>query len=405
MIYFVSCLLFVLSQFYRSSIAVITPNLVNELHFDPEELGLISATFFYSFAVMQIPVGLYLDRVGPRLFMTALSLLAAAGALVFAYGNSIEVLIVGRILLGIGMSCNLMGPLKLVTTWFSPVYFATLSALFVSIGTAGNILAATPLVWLTNQFGWRTTFYLFAVCNLFITILFFLVVLDRPDGEPDKRPKEKSVRLSVFTNDILQLFVRKDYWLISMGTFFRYGIYASVQALWAAPFLMTVLGLSQLMTGNLLFAMSIGLIIGSPICGWISDRILLSRKNVIIAGLAVMAGILIVLSLLSKGVWILILFALFFGFGFSSGSGQIMYAHIKERMPLKNAGSAMTGINFFTMIGGAFFLHGIGWSIKAFHSGGALGPEILKLVFAFFGISLVVTAFFYMFTVDGKQSY
>jgi hypothetical protein len=118
-----------------------------------------------------------------------------------------------------------------------------------------------------------------------------------------------------------------------------------------------------------------------------------------------MAGILIVLSLLSKGAWTFIIFALFFGFGFSSGSGQIMYAHIKERMPLKNAGSAMTGINFFTMIGGAFFLHGIGWAIKAFNSGGALGPEVLKLVFAFFGISLVVTALFYMFTVDGKQSY
>jgi MFS family permease len=337
--------------------------------------------------------------------MTALSLLAAAGALVFAYGNSNEALIIGRILLGIGMSCNLMGPLKLVTTWFSPVYFATLSAIFVSVGTAGNIIATTPLVWFTNQFGWRTTFLLFALCNLLITILFFLVVKDRPDGQPAKQPKEKSVRLSGFTNDIMQLFYRKDYWLISMGTFFRYGIYASVQALWAAPFLMTVLGFSQLMTGNLLFAMSIGMIIGSPICGWVSDRVILSRKKVVIAGLAIMAGILIVLSLLSKDVWTFIIFALFFGFGFSSGSGQIMYAHIKERMPLKNAGSAMTGINFFTMIGSAFFLHGIGWAIKAFHSGGALGPEVLKMVFAFFGISLVVTALFYMFTVDGKQNY
>jgi MFS family permease len=189
-----------------------------------------------------------------------------------------------------------------------------------------------------------------------------------------------------------------------MGTFFRYGIYASVQTLWAAPFLMTVLGFSQVMTGNLLFAMSIGLIIGSPVCGWISDRILLSRKKVVIAGLAVMAGILIVLSLLSMGVWAFIIFALFFGFGFSSGAGQIMYAHIKERMPLKNAGSAMTGINFFTMVGGAFFLHGIGWAIKAFYSGSMPGPEVLKLVFGFFGISLAFTALFYLLTVDGKKA-
>jgi predicted MFS family arabinose efflux permease len=293
--------------------------------------------------------------------------------------------------------------LKLVTTWFSPVYFATLSALFVSVGTAGNIMAATPLVWLTNQFGWRTTFLLFAISNLVIAILFFWVVRDRPAGEPAERSKEISARLTVFTNDIMQLFYRRDYWLISMGTFFRYGIYASVQALWAAPFLMAALGFSQFMTGNLLLAMSIGLIMGSPICGWISDRVLLSRKKVIIAGLAVMAGILIILSLVSKGAWTALIFALFFGFGFSSGSGQIMYAHIKERMPLKNAGSAMTGINFFTMIGVAFFLHGIGWAIKEFYPASTPGPEVLRMVFAFFGVSLASTALFYTLTVDGRH--
>ena len=404
-IYLISCLLFVFSQFYRSSIAVITPNLVDDLHLDPEQLGLISAAFFYAFATMQIPVGFYLDRVGPRRFMTALSLLAVAGAVVFAYGKSSAVLIVGRILLGIGMACNLMGPLKLVTAWFSPVYFATLSAIFVSIGTAGNIMAATPLVWLTSLLGWRATFLLFAFCNLFITIVFFLIVKDNPDDTPSKYPRMNvSVRLPVAPKGMTQLFCRRDYWLISMGTFFRYGIYASVQALWAGPFLMAALGFSQLTTGNLLFAMSIGLIVGSPICGWISDRVLLSRKHVIIAGLVIMAGILIILSLLPKSAWTLLLYVMFFGFGFSSGSGQIMYAHIKERMPLKNAGGAMTGINFFTMMGGAFFLHGVGWAIKTFYPGGSPEPEVLRLVFAFFGASLVLTALMYMLTVDVKRT-
>ena len=403
-IYLISCLLFIFSQFYRSSIAVITPNLVNDLYLDPEELGLISAAFFYAFAAMQIPVGLYLDRLGPRFFMTALSSLAVVGATIFAYGKSAAVLIVGRILLGIGMSCNLMGPLKLVTAWFSPVYFATLSALFVSVGTAGNILAATPLVWLTTLCGWRTTFLIFAVSNLVITILFFMVVKDRPEDTHTRHSKvaatvHKPQGLSV----MMQLFSRRDYWLISAGTFFRYGIYASVQALWAGPFLMIALGVSQLMTGHLLFTMSIGLIIGSPICGWISDRAIGSRKHVIIPGLVAMAGILIILALLPEGALPMILFAFFFGFGFSSGAGQIMYAHIKERMPLQNAGSAMTGINFFTMMGGAFFLHGVGWAIKVFYPEGPPEPEVLRQAFAFFGASLMLTAFIYLLTVDDKN--
>ena len=403
-IYLISCMLFSFSQFYRSSIAVISPDLVKELSLDTKDLGLISAAFFYAFAGMQIPVGFYLDSVGPRVLMTVLSLVAVVGATMFAFGESVVALIVGRLFLGVGMACNLMGPLKLITTWFSPLYFATLSAILVSVGTAGNIAAATPLVWLTEVFGWRTTFLLFAICNLVIAILFFMIAKDRPEETSMSQPtKAAPVRLSVALSDILHLFSRRDYWLISMGTFFRYGIYASVQSLWAGPFLMVSMGLSPFMTGNLLLAMSLGLIIGSPVCGWISDSVLHSRKYVIIAGLATMAGILITLAVLSIDTGLLILFALFFGFGFSSGSGQIMYAHIKERMPLKNAGTAMTGINFFTMIGVAFFLHGLGWVIKEFYPGGSIEPEVFRMSFLLFGGCLVFTGLIYSLTVDENQ--
>ena len=166
---------------------------------------------------------------------------------------------------------------------------------------------------------------------------------------------------------------------------------------------MVTMDLSQLMTGNLLLAMSIGLIIGSPICGWISDSILRSRKTVIIAGLAVMAGILATLAVLPDDTGLLIMFALFFGFGLSSGSGQIMYAHIKERMPPENAGTAMTGINFFTMTGVAFFLHGLGWAIKVFYPEGSLVPEVFRLAFVIFGGCLVITGLLYGLTVDDKR--
>lgn len=403
-IYLISCLLFTFSQFYRSSIAVISPNLIEDLNLDTEDLGLISAAFFYAFAAMQIPVGLYLDRVGPRVLMAVLSLVAVAGATVFAYGESAGALIVGRLFLGVGMACNLMGPLKLITTWFSPHYFATLSAVFVSVGTAGNIAAATPLVWLTELFGWRTTFLLFAVSNLIIAILFYTIARDHPVDTPGRHPTTiVSAPLSVAMRDMLQLFSRRDYWLISMGTFFRYGIYASVQALWAGPFLMVTMDLSQLMTGNLLLAMSVGLIIGSPICGWLSDSILRSRKYVIMAGLAMMAGILTTLAVLPVDTGLLILFGLFLGFGFSSGTGQIMYAHIKERMPLEKAGAAMTGINFFTMTGVAFFLHGLGWAIQEIYPGGSLAPDVFRIAFVLFGGGLVLTGLLYSLTVDENR--
>ena len=405
-IYLMSCLLFAFSQFYRSSIAVISPNLVQDLGLNAKELGLVSAAFFYAFAAMQLPVGVYLDSLGPRRLMTGLSLAAVAGAVLFAYGNSANALIAGRLLIGAGMACNLMGPLKLLTTWFSPLHFATLSAVFFSVGTAGNIIAATPLVWLTESFGWRFTFLLFSMSNLAISIVFYAIARDYPTGSPLlRRSARPAAGLKEALRGIVLLLTRRDYWLISVGTFFRYGIYASVQALWAGPLLIVTLGLSQVMTGNLLLAMSLGLVVGSPICGWLSDSIFHSRKKVIVAGLAIMAAILLTISMFRCGTWRALLFALFFGLGFSSGSGQIMYAHIKERMPLENAGAAMTGINFFTMIGVAFFLHGLGWVITAIYSQGTPPPSVYSTAFGVFGVSLFCTALLYTFTAEGNMDH
>jgi sugar phosphate permease len=402
-IYLLSCLLFTFSQFYRSSIAVISPNLVAELGLDTKDLSIISAAFFYAFATMQIPISLYLDSVGPRILMSALSLVAAAGAAIFAFGESAAMLTVGRVLLGLGMACNLMGPLKLISSWFSPNRFATLSAIFLSVGTAGNIAAATPLVWLTEALGWRKTFIFIALCNLVIVFLFYTIARDKPEDQPaDQGTKAVGVSFSEAMSDLFQLFGSKDYWLISAGTFFRYGIYASVQALWAGPFLMTTMGLSQVMTGNLLFTISIGLILGSPFCGWISDSILHSRKLVVIGGMAVMAVSLVTLSLMPEKTALPIIFVLLFVFGFASSSGQIMFAHIKERVPHEKAGAAMTGINFFTMIGVAFFLHGIGWIIQEAYPEGMLGPMVFRIAFLSFGGCLALGGLLYSFTVDNK---
>ena len=111
MIFALASCLFLLSQFYRSSIAVITPELTADTRINTGELSLISAGFFYAFALAQIPIGIYLDRFGARITMTILTMVAALGALVFAWADSFSGLMAGRLLLGIGMACNLMGPL------------------------------------------------------------------------------------------------------------------------------------------------------------------------------------------------------------------------------------------------------------------------------------------------------
>ena len=406
LIFLIACLLFVLSQFYRASVAVISPQLIGELALDTPQLSLISAAFFYAFALMQIPISMYLDGIGPRISMTVLSAIAVAGSVVFAAGHSVSALVAGRALMGIGMACNLMGTLKIITLWFTPRYFATLSALVVSLGTVGNLIAATPLVLLAQAMGWRNSFLVMAGINLILVVLFFAIARDRPRTPlvPDV-PEAASTQMRDILQSLVRLFKEKDYWIISLGTFCRYGIFAAVQALWAGPFLIQTLQVPAVTAGNLLILTSVGIVVGSPIFGWLSDTILENRKGVVISGLIGMAVVLLVLTRLEPGTGMAVLSILFFSFGFFGSAGGIMYTHIKERMPPERAGAAMTGINFFTMIGVAVFLQGLGNMMKYLHPDDAMGGSAFIDAFGFCAICLVVTTVIYLFTVEtlGKR--
>ena len=398
-IFTIACLLFILSQFYRASIAVITPELISDLNLNTNGLSLISAAFFYAFAIMQIPVAIYLDRIGPRFAMTILTLIGVSGGLIFAMGESLSMLVIGRALLGAGMACNLMGTLKLITLWFGPTRFATLSALVISFGTLGSITATTPLVLMVDIAGWRTTFVFFAVLNLLTVLLFFLVVRDGPAVSGNgSYPDAVGAEPHNVLKGLWQLLRERDYWIISLGTFCRYGIFAAVQALWAGPYLMTAIEIAPVTAGNMLILMSIGVVLGSPVWGYLSDALLQSRKVPIYFGLMGMAAILVVLANLKPGVSVSLLSILFFSFGFVTGSGQIMFAHIKERMPIEMAGTAMTGINFFTMAGVAFFLQALGSIMQFLYPDASLGTNAFKSAFLFCGVFLVVTTLIYFFT-------
>lgn len=396
---------FFLSQFYRASNAVISSQLLQDLFLDTKGLGLLSASFFYAFALTQIPISIFLDRVGARRMMSALSLLGILGALVFSWSNTLSVGVLGRVLLGIGMACNLMGTLKLLTLWFGPLSFATLSGVVFSIGTMGNMMATTPLVLLVGEFGWRATFQLIAGVNLLLIVVFYIVVRDRPEGGGEKRcgPEGAGKSEGTFTR-LLLLLRQKDYWIISSGTFVSYGVFAAFQTLWAGPYLVEAMGLSAISAGNMIFVMNVGVIAGAPAWGALSDRLLKTRKWIVIAGHVILAGIMGTMAVLDRGIgWILLAF-LFFSFGLFRMTGALMYAQIKELMPLDMAGTAMTGINFFTMIGPAVFLQGLGTLMQAFYPAAARGQEAFGLALFLCSASLACTCFIYAFTRDTRSS-
>ena len=205
----------------------------------------------------------------------------------------------------------------------------------------------------------------------------------------------------VFGN-IQLLFKRKDYWIISFSTLVRYGVYAAFQALWAGPFLMEVMGYSALTTGNLILLMNFGMILGSPCWGTLSDSLFKARKGVVIAGLIGIALTIIFLTVIPVGIHPSVLALLFFCFGFFNASGLLMYPHIKDMMPLEMAGVAMTGINFFNMIGPAVSLQGLGSLMQALYPDASRGPQAFNTAFIVCTVSLVAATTLYFFT-RGKR--
>ncbi len=399
---------FLLSQFYRAAVAVITPQLTADLGLTPQGLATLSAAFFYAFSLSQIPLALYLDRIGPRRCMLALNLVGIAGALTFAAAQSLGGLVFARALLGIGMAGNLMGTFKLLAAWYSPRRFATLGGLVFSMGMGGSLLAASPLVVLTHLLGWRGAFVLFAGLNLGLSLVLMAKVRDTPAGKPTGKIEASDPGSAAsdgfrdFSRGLGLLLGKKDYWIISLAAGCRYGIFAAIQTLYCGPYLMRVKGYSPLVSGNIILAMMLGVIAGGPFFGWLSDEIFHSRKTAVIGGLLGMTLSLVLIARLppqAGTIWVAAGFVLL---GIFSSFTAILYTHIKEQVQSDQAGSAMTGVNFFTMLAPGIFLQAMGLLMEWRHPAAPLGAAAFKETYWVCAAILAGVAILYLRTRDTR---
>jgi len=396
--------LFFWSMFFRASNAIIAPQLQKNLSLTPEKLGILSAWFFYAFAFTQVPIALLLDRLGARRIMTVLTLVGSLGAVIFGLAADFSGAAIGRTLLGFGMAANFIGGLKLFTQWFSPREFATMSGLLTGAGTIGSIAASTPLALLVDRIGWRASFVAIGVLTAAMAILFYVVVRERPyptEG-PSGDVRGTSRRTSVIAS-LKTLFFNRDYWLISCGTFFRYGTLMAIQGLWAGPYLMQCFKLSPVQAGNIITGTIIGYVAGCSGGGWLSDRVLCSRKYVVILGMAGMAATTMCLTW-SLGQKNPVFQALtFFSLGLFAGIGNVVYAHIKGIMPSEMAGMALTGINFFTMLGVGAYIHLMGRVLACVPVEKQAGLEGYETAFLPAFIGLAAATLLYFFTRESKE--
>src|SRR5581483_6683594 len=221
-----------LSFCYRNVNAVISKDLVTEFALSPAELGFLTSMYLFAFAAFQLPLGVLLDRYGPRRMVAALLCGATAGAVVFALARDLTMLAGARALIGLGVSAGLMGAIKAFSLWFPLARLATLNGLYLAVGGLGALAATAPAEALVGALGWRGLFFLLALLSLVAACAVFFVVPEKPLRGSGERLRDQVAQLG-------RIFTTWAFWRIALPVMLVQGTYIALQGLWLGPFFTT----------------------------------------------------------------------------------------------------------------------------------------------------------------------
>ena len=395
----VLCAGYTVSQFLRTSIGVLSPNMMNDFNINPNDMGLLGGVFFLSFAIFQIPAGILIDRFGPRKVMSSVIIFAVLGSIIFALSNSFYSLLIGRIFMGLGCSICLMGSLVLITRWRDTNQFSKLAGIILAVGGIGGLLATTPLSYFSELYGWRLSFWLAAVVTFFVMLLYYFVLEDRDKG--------------LFINKKNKLISPKNLFFVLKERNFKFMIPMSLMSysslvvilgLWGAPYLKDIHGLDSIERGKILMLMAISWNIGSFVFGRLRS-IFGSYKRVVIFGSIGVIFLLFVLSFISN-INITYLYMLFCILGFFGAFSVALISHYQVLFDKEYMGRALSTANFFNF-GGVFFIQWLTGKIIFIMGGNSSGApiEAYRSAFLFVAILLLVSLCIYLFTNEKKNNF
>lgn len=332
---------YLLSQFFRTFLAVLTPALSSEIGATKADLSAASGAFFLAFALSQFPIGVALDRIGPRL--TASTLLAGGaglGTLAFALASQPWMIVAAMALIGIGCAPVLMASLYIFARLYPAARFAMLASWTVALGTAGNVIGAAPLALAAAEFGWRPVMGALGVVSVAIAGVVAALVRDPP------KPAADAMQQGGY-GELLSLRVL---WALIPLTTVAYAASVSIRGLWVGPFLTDVHGAGSLEIGNVTLVMALSMAAGAFVYGPL-DQIFGTRKWVAVVGTAICIACLVFLGLFPRSSVVAVTVALAV-LGLSGGTYGLLMAHARAFFPPYLIGRGVTLMNFFA-IGGA----------------------------------------------------
>jgi MFS family permease len=379
-------LAYVLSQFFRAFLAVLTTLLQRDIGATPDDLAFASGLWFLTFAAMQIPIGTALDSIGPRRTAAALLLLGGGGgAAVFALATTPLHISIAMALIGVGCAPVLMASYYIFARVYPPAQFAVLASLMVGLGSLGNLVASYPTAFAAETFGWRETLWGLAVLSALVALGTYVFVRDPEKVEGESR------------GSLAELFRIRALWVIFPLMGVSYAISGAVRGLWIGPYLGDVFGASTTMIGQASLFMGIAMVAGALAYGP-ADKLFASRKWMITLGTAitVAAGAALVVLPAQSLVLAVVLMCLI---GFFGATYPVIMAHGRSFLPAHLIGRGVTMLNLFSIggVGVAQFVSG-----RVYRA--ALPPETASApyvaVFLLFTLALLAGLVIYLFSRD-----
>lgn len=354
--------------FYMYQFALrVSPNIMhNELldlfSIDAGTLGTVIGAYYWAYTLMQLPLGMTMDRIGPRYFLCGAAFLCALSCYIFGNTHSAYVAAGARFLMGMGSACGLVGTLKLGTLWVKPKHIAKVTSLAILMGTVGAGLGGAPLRYVLVHYGLPLTMEMLAFVGIIIGCIIYLSVRIHPPKDPQPITRRENNPFS----DLLFVVRNKQSWIVALYGMLMYAPITIIGIAWGAPFLKRYYDIDVTLAASIVSTMFLGAAVGSPIVAFISDVLLKKRRLPMVLG-AALSAIIWSAVLFVPNIPIEIMYALFFCGGIAYTFKTLSFASICDVMPRKFSGTSIAFVNMIVMTTGIIF-HPLIGNLIDYHS-------------------------------------
>ncbi len=391
----VAMLFFLYDVFLQVSPSVMVQQLMKAFHLNALALGNLSATYFYIYTIMQIPVGLLYDRFGVRVIMISAMFECTLGAFIFAMAPNIYFALFARFLMGLGSAFAFVGVLKIAATYYSGNRLATLVGLTTGLGMVGAMIANISLTQLENIFGWRGAMTVTGILGIVITVVLALCLIKFKEPKKKKMKKHKSVMPLVY--HLLGTMKRRSIWVNAIIAFLLYFPVAVFAELWGIPYLKQAQHFTPVAASIINSMLFLGVAVGGPMIGYYSDRVKNRKLFIVFSGILGCILLSAIIYIPNQAMWFAGL--LFFVTGFVAGSQSLSFGMASELSPPTIAATAFAFTNLVINIGVSVFQPAVGAILDAHWVGRLSKLNVPVFGHSTFGIALTVLPVAYLLII------